>query len=162
LEKAVQQQTLPTPAITPRDPAVQVVDSAYQIVTMIGANPRAIRPILSQRRLTKEQVLEAADSAVARANIFVAEMDEILAEFRADHDAAVADLTARLQAWGVDPAADTAGHGDEPPEVTALRGELAAATDGLNRLQAGQRPPRTFCERLQERAARVREVYAAL
>jgi hypothetical protein len=53
----------PALLILPSDPAVQMVDSAYQIVTMIGANPRAIRPILAQRRLTKEQVLEAAASA---------------------------------------------------------------------------------------------------
>lgn len=156
------QDTLPKPAITPRDPAVQVVDSAYQIVTMIGANPRAIRPILSQRRLSKEQVLEAVESAVERAHLFVAEMDEILAEYRADHEAAVADLRTRLQAWGIDPAADTTGHGAEPAEVAALRAELAAAADSFTRVQTGQRPPRTFCERLQERAARVREVYSAL
>lgn len=63
------------PAITPSDAAVQIVESAHQIVTMIGANPRAIRPILAQRRLTKDTILAAATSVERRATAALAEMD---------------------------------------------------------------------------------------
>lgn len=63
------------PALTPADPAAQTVESAHQIITMIGANPRAIRPILAQRRLTKEQVLDAATSVRRRAEAILAAMD---------------------------------------------------------------------------------------
>ncbi len=92
------------PALRPSDPAVQIVESAYQIVTMIGANPRAIRPILAQRRLTKEQVLEAAATVAERA---------------------------------------------------------AAALSGLD-AETEQRGQRTYLTGLQDRAAKVAEIYDAL
>ena len=63
------------PPLSPADPAVQIVESAHQILTMIGANPRAIRPILAQRRLTKEAVLAAAASAGGRAAAALADID---------------------------------------------------------------------------------------
>jgi len=156
-----QQQTTDRPPISPRDPAVQVVDSAYQIITMIGANPRAIRPILAQRRLTKEQVLDAVASATERTAIMLAELDGIAAERRAEHDLTVTEISARIAAWGADPTGATAPDG-EPAEVTHLRSQLAAANAAISRLQAEQRGPRQFCARLQERTTRVGEVYATL
>lgn len=52
--------------LQPSDRQVQIVDSAHQILTMIGANPRAIRPILSQRRITKDEVMAAAEAVIGR------------------------------------------------------------------------------------------------
>lgn len=64
-----------TPPIPPSDAAVQVVESAFQILTMIGANPRAIRPLLAQRRLAKEAVLEAADSLSERVALMLDQLE---------------------------------------------------------------------------------------
>ena len=74
----------PRPPLTPSDPAVQIVESAHQIVTMIGANPRAIRPILTQRRLTKEQVLSAAIGVFERVTVSLAELDAAVARSQAE------------------------------------------------------------------------------
>ena len=74
----------PRPPLTPSDPAVQIVESAHQIVTMIGANPRAIRPILTQRRLTKEQVLAAAAAVSERVTVSLAELDAAVAHSQAE------------------------------------------------------------------------------
>lgn len=52
--------------LQPSHRQVQVIDSAHQILTMIGANPRAIRPILTQRRLTKDEVIAAAEAVIGR------------------------------------------------------------------------------------------------
>jgi hypothetical protein len=62
--------TIPT-----NDPALQVLESAHQILTMIGANPRAIRPILAQRRLSKDAVLAAAHSIGSRAAAALGDID---------------------------------------------------------------------------------------
>lgn len=94
---------VPAPAatarpLTPTDTAAQIVESASQILTMIGANPRAIRPILAQRRLTKEAILEAAASVRARAQVVLAEMDTLIAARRAAADEAAAGLRAQIAA----------------------------------------------------------------
>ena len=74
----------PRAPLTPSDPAAQIVESAHQIVTMIGANPRAIRPILTQRRLTKEQVLAAAAAVSERVAVSLAELDAAVARSQAE------------------------------------------------------------------------------
>jgi chromosome segregation ATPase len=152
----------PGPLITRSDPAVQIVDSAYQIVTMIGANPRAIRPILTQRRLTKEQVLEAAARALDRTSAMLAELDAADAERRAQHEATVQRLKDRIDAWQLqtDPAATQ--REQAPEEIARLQAELEAANAAFDRFQAEQRRPRTFLAGLHDRAVRVQEVYQAL
>ena len=148
--------------ILPSDPAVQVVESAYQIVTMIGANPRAIRPILAQRRMTKEQVLEAANSAAERTESSLREMDAYTEERTALHEAAVKEMEDRLAAWGVETEPGALQHDDAPAEVVQLRGELEAATAEFARLQAEQRRPRAFLTALRDRAVEVQRVYSLL
>ncbi|MGD9893715.1 MAG: hypothetical protein AB7R89_07385 [Dehalococcoidia bacterium] len=155
-------ESRPMTLIGRSDPAIQVVDSAYQIVTMIGANPRAIRPILAQRRISKEQVLEAADSLAQRAGTMLAGMDSAEEQRRAQHERAITELKDRIAAWQSE---DTAG-GDRreqaPAEIARLQAELDAADAAFTRFQAEQRGPRTYLSTLRERADRVREVYQAL
>jgi hypothetical protein len=158
-------QTVPArPAllILPSDPAVQMVDSAYQIVTMIGANPRAIRPILAQRRLTKEQVLEAAGSATERSEASLAELDAATLERQAAHDMTVKELSDRLAAWGVETESGALQREDAPAEVVHLQSELEAAGADFARFQAEQRRPRAFLTGLRDRAAEVQRVYSLL
>src|SRR5215207_3818046 len=150
----------PALLILPSDPAVQMVDSAYQIVTMIGANPRAIRPILAQRRLTKEQVLDAAGSATERAEASLADLDAAAEERQAAHDITVKELRDRLAAWGVETEPGTPQRDDAPAEVVHLRTELETAAAELARLLAEQRRPRAFLTGLRDRAAEVQRVYA--
>ena len=148
--------------ILPNDPAVQLVNSAHQIVTMIGANPRAIRPILAQRRLTKEQVLAAAASATERAEASLAELDAAGHERQAAHDVTVKELEDRLAAWGVETGPDALGHAEAPAEALHLRSELDAANADIARFQAEQRRPRAFLVALRDRAAEVQRVYSLL
>ena len=84
-------------AISASDPAVQVLESAHQILMMIGANPRAIRPILAQRRLTKETILEAAGSVSDRAGTALADLDTLQAGRRAAHGDAAAQIRAQME-----------------------------------------------------------------
>jgi hypothetical protein len=158
-------QTVPArPAllILPSDAAVQLVDSAYQIVTMIGANPRAIRPILAQRRLTKEQVLEAAVDAIERAEASLGELDAVTRERQAMHDVTVQELRERLAAWGVETEPGALQLDDAPAEVAHLQTELETADAEFARFQAEQRRPRVFLTGLCERAAEVQRVYSLL
>jgi hypothetical protein len=148
--------------ILPSDPAVQMVDSAYQIVTMIGANPRAIRPILAQRRLTKEQVLEAAASAIERAEASLADLDAITNDRQAIHDTTLKELRDRLAAWGVETEPGALQRADEPAEVVQLQAELQSAEMEFARFQAEQSRPRTFLTGLRDRAAEVQRVYSLL
>ena len=148
--------------ILPNDPAAQLVESAHQIVTMIGANPRAIRPILAQRRLTKEQVLAAAADAAERAAASLAELDAAAEERRALHESTVRDLEDRLAAWGVSPEPDAPRRDDLPPEAADLRDELDAVNAELARFLAEQRRPRAFMATLRDRAAEVERVYGLL
>lgn len=132
------------PSITPADPAVQIVESAHQIVTMIGANPRAIRPILAQRRLTKEAVLNAAGSVAERASVAFAESDTALAERRAAHEAAAADLRAQIEAENAEAAQVTAQEDAILAECDAVRERIARvqARFGITALpQAVPEPP---------------------
>lgn len=164
LEREMQQvhaESRPAPPIGRSDPAIQVVDSAYQIVTMIGANPRAIRPILAQRRLTKEQVLQAAESLARRAGTRLAEMAAVEEERRAAHESAVIELKDRIEAWQAEREVGAAPD-EAPAEIVRLQDQLAAATAAFDRFQAEQRGPRTYLTTLRERADRVREVYQAL
>jgi hypothetical protein len=165
LEKEMQQtevESRPMTLIGRSDPAIQVVDSAYQIVTMIGANPRAIRPILAQRRITKEQVLEAADSLAQRAGTMLAEMDSAEEQRRAQHESTVIELKDRIEAWQAEREVGTTQQEQAPAEINRLQEELDAATVAFNRFQSEQRGPRTYLSTLRERADRVREVYQAL
>jgi hypothetical protein len=148
--------------ILPSDPAVQLVDSAHQIVTMIGANPRAIRPILAQRRLTKEQVLDAATSATERAEASLTELDAALRERQAAHETAVRELRDRLAAWGVEDDVRAFQQADAPAEVVELKDELEAIGADYARFQAEQRRPRAFLIALRDRAAEVQRVYSLL
>lgn len=165
MERAMQQvptEPRPAPPIARSDPAIQVVDSAYQIVTMIGANPRAIRPILAQRRLTKEQVLEAADSLAQRAGTRLAEMDAAEAQRRALHESSMLELRDRIESWQAEREVGAAQQEEAAAEITHLQQQLDAATAAFDRFQADQRAPRTYLTTLRERAGRVREVYQAL
>jgi hypothetical protein len=157
----------PTPAApgrlpTPSDPAVQVVESAHQIVTMIGANPRAIRPILAQRRLTKEQVLAAAESVAERVAAVLAEMDTAAAERQAVHQRTVRQLDERISAWQIETDPGAAQRAEAPAEIERLQAERQAADAAFARFQAEQRGPRTFLTRLSERTAEVQRVYQAV
>ena len=166
VESTMQQSTTaPTaarPAVRQTDPAVQIVESAYQIVTMIGANPRAIRPILAQRRLTKEQVLEAAASVGARAGARLAELDAAESERRAAHEATVLELKDRIEAWQAETQTGAAQQDEASAELTQLQAELETADAAFAHFEAEQQRPRTFLTGLRERAARVAEVYQAL
>ena len=152
----------PALSILPKDPAVQLVDSAHQIVTMIGANPRAIRPILTQRRLTKEQVLEAAASASPRVDASLAEMDAALQERQSLHETTVKELEDRLSAWGVESAPGALQQAEAPAEVAQMRAELDAANAEFARFQAEQRRPRAFLTALRDRLTEVERVYNLL
>lgn len=151
----------PRPSISPSDPAVQVLDSAYQILTMIGANPRAMRPIVSQRRLTKETILEAAASVGARAAAALAELDRIEAARRAAYEAAVNQARAEIDALtgGQPTAVDDAG---ERARLADLQGRLDSANAAWARFEAEQRRHRAYLTSLRDRAAHVAEVYQAL
>jgi hypothetical protein len=155
-------ESRPMTLIGRSDPAIQVVDSAYQIVTMIGANPRAIRPILAQRRITKEQVLEAADSLAQRAGTMLAGMDAAEEQRRAQHERTVTELKDQIAAWQSEDAPNAIQREQAPAEVARLQAELDAADAAFARFQAEQRGPRTYLSTLRERAERVREVYQAL
>jgi chromosome segregation ATPase len=155
-------ESRPITLIGRSDPAIQVVDSAYQIVTMIGANPRAIRPILAQRRITKEQVLEAADSLTQRAGTMLAGLDAAEEQRRAQHESTVAELKDHIAAWQAEDARDATQREQAPAEVARLQAELDAADAAFAKFQAEQRGPRTYLSTLRERAERVHEVYQAL
>jgi hypothetical protein len=157
------------PAISPSDPAVQVLESAHQILMMIGANPRAIRPILAQRRLTKEAVLEAAGSVADRATAALADLDTLKAGRRATHDDAVAQTRAQMEALAAEarPVAqstEAAPQNDEGhrAEMARLQGQLDAANAAWTRFEADERAQRAYLTGLHERAARVSEVYQTL
>lgn len=102
-----------TPPIAPADPAVQVVESAYQILTMIGANPRAIRPLLAQRRLTKDAVLAAAASLSGRVELLLGPIEARTATATVDGSAAADGATA--------PAVDQSVAAVERRFLTSLR-----------------------------------------
>lgn len=158
----IETESRPMTLIGRSDPAIQVVDSAYQIVTMIGANPRAIRPILAQRRITKEQVLEAADSLSQRAGTMLAGMDAAEEQRRAQHESTAADLQDQIAAWQSEDAQDAIQREQAPAEIVRLQAELDAANAAFAKFQSEQRGPRTYLTTLRERAERVHEVYQAL
>src|SRR5688572_12488898 len=155
-------ESRPMTLIGRSDPAIQIVESAYQIVTMIGANPRAIRPILAQRRITKEQVLEAADSLAQRAGTMLAGMDAAEDQRRAQHERTVADLKDHLAVWQSEDTQDAIQREQAPAEIARLQTELDGADAAFAKFQADQRGPRTYLSTLRDRAERVREVYQAL
>jgi len=155
-------ESRPASPIGRSDPSTQVVDSAYQIVTMIGANPRAIRPILAQRRLTKEQVLEAADSLAQRAGTRLAEMGRAEQERQMLHEGTVIQIKDRIETWQAECEVGSAQAEEALAEIERLSEELRAATAAFERFQEEQRAPRIYLTTLRERADRVREVYQAL
>jgi hypothetical protein len=155
-------ESRPMTLIGRSDPAIQVVDSAYQIVTMIGANPRAIRPILAQRRMTKEQVLEAADSLAQRAGTMLAGMNAAEEQRRAEHETTVIELKDRIESWQAEREVGASEQEQTAAEIARLQAELDAADAAFARFQTEQRGPRTYLSTLRERADRVREVYQAL
>ena len=138
------------PGLSAADPAVQVVESAHQILTMIGANPRAIRPILAQRRLTGEAVLAAAAAITERVESVLTELNAAEETRRTSHEATVAEVQGYL-----------AG-GDDAPDQAELQARLHEATSAWSRFQSEQQVRRTFLDGLRDRAARVAEVYQAV
>jgi hypothetical protein len=137
------------PALSPSDPAVQVVESAYQIITMIGANPRAIRPILAQRRLTAADVLSAASATSDRVATALTELDQLAESRRAAYEADVAEVQGFLASAT---AADAPRHEEH----------IEAATSAWQRFQKNEQSRRQYLTTLRDRAARVSEVYQAL
>lgn len=158
----VHSEPRPAPPIGRSDPSIQAVDSAYQIVTMIGANPRAIRPILTQRRMTKEQVLEAAESLAQRAGRRLAEMDRAEEERRLLYERATIELKDKIEAWQAECGVGSAQQERAHAEIERLTEKLGAASAAFERFREEQQGPRTYLITLRERAERVREVYQAL
>jgi chromosome segregation ATPase len=151
----------PGPSVSRKDPTIQVVDSAYQIVTMIGANPRAIRPILAQRRLSKEQVLDAADRLAARAGALLADLNMLDSERRALHESAILELKDQLEAWQTEREVEAAAE-QVSAEVARLQAAIDDATAAFARFETEQQRRSALLTGLRERADRVREVYQAL
>jgi hypothetical protein len=137
------------PGLTTADPAVQIVESAHQILTMIGANPRAIRPILAQRRLTGEAVLAAATATTQRIDTVLTELDAVEETRRAAHETTVAEVQGFLA-------------GGDATDQAGLEARLGDVQTAWSRFQKEQQTRRAYLGELRDRATRVAEVYQAV